>query len=167
MQDGLAVLAEQLRVDRRKVTHIRSYAHTGRGRVVPLVVLEGPLSQRYLLMLVGRLVDASVVPGAQRDLITRFDWSRCGHIVHLVPAQGSLVLPPFASPVTLHVRQRVLLPLLHLVEALTLVVSRVRWYGRQALISSHVIILLVGGALPARHRASLVVWLRKLLLDTL
>ena len=158
IQDGLAVLAKQLRVNRRKVATTLPSTHPRRRWIVPLVVLESPLPQRCLLLLVCRLVHTSVVSGAQRHLITRFDLTR-RNVVHFVPAQGSIVFPPLSFLVLLHVGQCIFFSLLHFVE-LALMVSRVRRYGWQALIPPHRLIFLVGRALPARQRASLVVRLR-------
>lgn len=75
IQDGFAVLAEELWIDRWEVTDLGSSAHAWRWRVVPLVVLESTVSEWYLSVLVCRLIYySSVVSGTQGDLVTRFDW---------------------------------------------------------------------------------------------
>lgn len=77
------------------------------------------------------------------------------------------MLLSFSFLVVLHIGHRLFLSFFHLVGAVALVVSWVWGHGRQALIPSHMIVLFVGSALPARHRSPLIVGFRKLLRNTL
>ena len=128
-QDSLAVPAEVLRVDRRKVAAALPSSQPGRRRIVPFVILQGPLPKRNLLslLLVGRLVDSSVVSGAERHLVTSLDLP-CRNAVDFVTTQGSVVLLLLDLLVSVEVRLSILLLLLHFSHGLTLIIFRIDRY---------------------------------------